>query len=81
MHPVAGRELKLAIEAADGILFVSPEHNRSIPGALKNAIDWGTRPWGTNSFARKPTGIVGVSPAYIRFAPGHIGDTGPTPTS
>jgi len=66
--PPPGRELKRAIEASDGILFVSPEYNRSIPGALKNAIDWGSRPWGTNSFARKPTGIVGASPGGIGTA-------------
>ncbi|WP_425864013.1 NADPH-dependent FMN reductase [Arthrobacter sp. TWP1-1] len=66
--PAAGRDLKQAIEASDGILFVSPEYNRSIPGALKNAIDWGSRPWGTNSFARKPTGIIGASPGGIGTA-------------
>jgi chromate reductase len=66
--PPEGRALKEAIEAADGILFVSPEYNRSIPGALKNAIDWGSRPWGTNSFARKPTGIIGASPGSIGTA-------------
>ena len=66
--PPAGRALKAAIEASDGILFVSPEYNRSIPGALKNAIDWGSRPWGTNSFARKPTGIIGASPGGIGTA-------------
>ncbi|MGO4784704.1 NADPH-dependent FMN reductase [Cryobacterium sp. W22_MBD10_FK3] len=66
--PPAGRELKTAIEASDGILFVSPEYNRSIPGALKNAIDWGSRPWGANSFARKPTGIIGASPGGIGTA-------------
>ena len=66
--PPAGRELKAAIEASDGILFVSPEYNRSIPGALKNAIDWGSRPWGANSFARKPTGIIGASPGGIGTA-------------
>ncbi|GIG20255.1 FMN reductase [Cellulomonas chitinilytica] len=60
-YPPSARTLKEAIAASDGILFVSPEYNRSIPGALKNAIDWGSRPWGTNSFARKPTGIVGAS--------------------
>ena len=47
---------------------MSPEYNRSIPGALKNAIDWGSRPWGTNSFARKPTGIIGASPGSIGTA-------------
>ncbi len=66
--PPEGRALKSAIESSDGILFISPEYNRSIPGALKNAIDWGSRPWGTNSFARKPTGIVGASPGGIGTA-------------
>lgn len=66
--PPAGRALKQAVEASDGILFISPEYNRSIPGALKNAIDWGSRPWGTNSFARKPTGIIGASPGAIGTA-------------
>jgi chromate reductase len=67
-YPAEGRALKEAIETADGILFISPEYNRSIPGALKNAIDWGSRPWGTNSFARKPTGIIGASPGGIGTA-------------
>ena len=66
--PPEGRALKDAIQDSDGILFVSPEYNRSIPGALKNAIDWGSRPWGTNSFARKPTGIIGASPGSIGTA-------------
>jgi chromate reductase len=66
--PPAARALKEAIEASDGILFVSPEYNRSIPGALKNAIDWGSRPWGSNSFARKPTGIIGASVGSIGTA-------------
>ena len=38
------------VAAADGLLFVTPEHSRSIPAALKNAIDWGARPWGKNSW-------------------------------
>ncbi|GEA83329.1 MAG: NAD(P)H-dependent oxidoreductase [Cellulomonas sp.] len=67
-YPPVARALKEAIESSDGILFVSPEYNRSIPGALKNAIDWGSRPWGTNSFARKPTGIVGASIGAIGTA-------------
>jgi chromate reductase, NAD(P)H dehydrogenase (quinone) len=66
--PPEGQALKDAIAAADGILFVSPEYNRSIPGPLKNAIDWGSRPWGQNSFARKPTGIIGASPGGIGTA-------------
>lgn len=67
-YPAEGRALKAAIAASDGLLFISPEYNRSIPGALKNAIDWGSRPWGTNSFARKPSGIVGASPGGIGTA-------------
>ncbi|MGR0320354.1 NADPH-dependent FMN reductase [Agromyces sp. ZXT2-3] len=66
--PPPARALKEAIEASDGILFISPEFNRSIPGALKNAIDWGSRPWGSNSFAMKPTGIIGASPGGIGTA-------------
>jgi chromate reductase len=67
-YPPEGQALKTAVESSDGILFISPEYNRSIPGALKNAIDWGSRPWGTNSFARKPTGIIGASPGGIGTA-------------
>jgi len=67
-YPPEGRALKDAIAASDGLLIVSPEYNRSIPGALKNAIDWGSRPWGANSFARKPTGIIGASPGGIGTA-------------
>jgi chromate reductase, NAD(P)H dehydrogenase (quinone) len=66
--PQVAQDLKQAIEGSDGILIVSPEYNRSIPGALKNAIDWASRPWGTNSFARKPTGIIGASPGGIGTA-------------
>ena len=54
--PAVARTFKQAIADADAVLFVTPEYNRSIPGGLKNAIDWASRPWGTNSFARKPVG-------------------------
>ena len=67
-YPPAGRALKDAIASVDAVLFVTPEYNRSIPGALKNAIDWASRPWGTNSFARKPSAIVGTSPGKIGTA-------------
>ena len=50
-YPPAGRALKDAIAAVDAVLFVTPEYNRGIPGCLKNAIDWASRPHGTNSFA------------------------------
>src|SRR4051812_42302380 len=44
-YPPAGKALKDAIASVDAVLFVTPEYNRSIPGALKNAIDWASRPW------------------------------------
>src|SRR6476661_2988555 len=69
-YPPAGRALKDAIATVDAVLFVTPEYNRSIPGALKNAIDWGSRPWGKNSFARKPSAVIGTSPGKIGTAVG-----------
>ena len=60
--------MKAAIAAADAILFVTPEYNRSIPGGLKNAIDWASRPWGKNSFARKPSAVIGASVGAIGTA-------------
>lgn len=59
--PDVARNLKRQIEAADGLLFVTPEYNRSMPGVLKNAIDWGSRPWGTNSWREKPAAVCGIS--------------------
>jgi chromate reductase len=67
-YPPEGHKLKEAIEAVDAILFVTPEYNRSIPGALKNAIDWASRPYGQNSFARKPCAVIGASPGAIGTA-------------
>lgn len=69
-YPPEGRALKDAIAKADAVLFVSPEYNRSIPGPLKNAIDWASRPWGKNSFSHKPSGIIGASPGSIGTAVG-----------
>jgi chromate reductase len=66
--PPAGRALKDAIASVDAVLFVTPEYNRSVPGALKNAIDWASRPWGKNSFARKPSAVIGTSPGKIGTA-------------
>ncbi|HEX6461827.1 MAG TPA: NAD(P)H-dependent oxidoreductase [Candidatus Saccharimonadales bacterium] len=57
--PKEATNFKKAIEAADAILFITPEYNRSIPGVLKNAIDWGSRPYAENSWAQKPAGIIG----------------------
>lgn len=60
-YPPVCQQLKEAVEAADALLFVTPEYNRSIPGVLKNAIDIASRPWGENSFAGKPGAVIGAS--------------------
>ncbi len=67
-YPPVARAFKQAIAECDALLFVTPEYNRSIPGGLKNAIDWASRPWGQNSFARKPSGVIGASPGSIGTA-------------
>jgi len=67
-YPPVARAFKQAIADVDAVLFVTPEYNRSIPGGLKNAIDWASRPWGKNSFARKPSGVIGTSPGAIGTA-------------
>ena len=69
-YPPPARALKDAIAAVDAVMFVTPEYNRSIPGALKNAIDWASRPWGKNSFTRKPSAVIGTSPGKIGTAVG-----------
>ena len=69
-YPPEARALKEAIAAADAVLFVTPEYNRSIPGALKNAIDWASRPWGKNSFHHLPAAVIGASPGPIGTAVG-----------
>jgi len=67
-YPQVARDFKAAIKASDAILFVTPEYNRSIPGGLKNAIDWASRPYGTNAFTRKPSAVIGTSPGAIGTA-------------
>lgn len=57
---VAG--LRRAISEADAVLFATPEYNRSIPGVLKNAIDWASRPYGESSLSGKPVAVIGASP-------------------
>jgi len=59
--PASVTEFKTAIRAADAILFVTPEYNYSIPGVLKNAIDWAARPYGDSAWAGKPVAIMGAS--------------------
>jgi chromate reductase, NAD(P)H dehydrogenase (quinone) len=59
--PVAVTELKNKIKGSDAVLFVTPEYNFSIPGVLKNAIDWVSRPMGDNSWTGKTAGVIGAS--------------------
>lgn len=66
--PQGAQALKDAIEGADGVIIATPEYNRSIPAVLKNAIDWASRPWGKNSFAKKPVLILGASVGNIGTA-------------
>jgi chromate reductase, NAD(P)H dehydrogenase (quinone) len=66
--PASVARFKAEIEVADGVLFVTPEHSRSIPAVLKNAIDWGARPWGKNSWTGKVAAVTGTSPGAISTA-------------
>src|SRR5207249_3360278 len=59
--PAAVANLRDAIAGADAILFATPEYNHSIPGQLKNALDWASRPLATNPLRNKPVGVVGAS--------------------
>ena len=61
--PTAVALLKKKVRAADAILIATPEYNYSIPGVLKNALDWGSRPYGDNAWDGKPVAIMGASPA------------------
>lgn len=68
-YPAEAQAMKDKIEAADGVLLVTPEYNRSFSGVLKNAIDWASRPWGKNSFDGKPVGIVGATISPLGTGP------------
>lgn len=63
--PVQWREFRTAIMRADAVVFATPEYNRSMPGALKNALDVGSRPYGESAWEGKPAGIISVSPGAI----------------
>ena len=67
-YPQEALDLKAAISGSDALLFVTPEYNRSIPGALKNAIDWASRPWGQNAFDHIPAAVIGASIGQIGTA-------------
>ena len=61
-------ELKRRIRAADALLIVTPEYNCSVPGVLKNAIDWAKRPYGDSAWSGKPVAIMGASPGMLGTA-------------
>ena len=65
MPPQKVIEFKQKIKAEDAILIVTPEHNYSVPGVLKNAIDWASRPFGDNSFQRKNVAVMSVSTGML----------------
>lgn len=66
--PASVVRIKDEVKSADAVLFVTPEYNRSIPGMLKNIIDWGTRPYGQNCWAGKPMAIAGTSQGSVGTA-------------
>jgi chromate reductase, NAD(P)H dehydrogenase (quinone) len=66
--PESVLKLKRQVDAADAVLFVTPEYNRSFPGVLKNAIDWGSRPKETSSWPGKPCAVVGTAAGAIATA-------------
>lgn len=61
-------ELKAKIRAADGIIIATPEYNRSVPGVLKNALDWTSRPYGDNAWAGKPVYVMGMTGGAVGTA-------------
>jgi len=63
--PAAWVTFRNAVKAADAVLFVTPEYNRSVPGVLKNALDVGSRPYGSSVWSGKPGAVVSVSPGAI----------------
>lgn len=66
--PEVARDFKQAIAEVDGVVIVTPEYSRSIPGVLKNALDWSARPYGQASFQGKPTAVIGTSAGPISTA-------------
>jgi len=63
--PATVTAFKHAIEGADAVLFATPEYNRSVPGVLKNAIDWGSRPYGKSSWNGKPAAVISTSQGVL----------------
>jgi len=67
-YPVVAREFKAQLNSVDALLFITPEYNRGVPGVLKNALDWASRPWGTNALTGKPSAVIGASSGAIGTA-------------
>lgn len=63
--PDVVKQFKAKIEAADGVLFITPEHNRSFTASIKNAMDWGSRPYGSNSWDKKPSAVTGATGGMV----------------
>jgi chromate reductase len=63
--PAAWTQFRKAVAAVEAILFVTPEYNRSMPGALKNALDVGSRPWGHSAWMEKPAAVISLSPGAL----------------
>jgi chromate reductase len=70
--PAPVSRMKTEIAAAGAILFITPEHNRSMSAAMKNVIDWGTRPYGTSVWLNKPGATIGTSQGNVGTAAAHI---------
>lgn len=71
-RPASVRDFTSQVRSAEGLLFVTPEHNRSIPAVLKNAIDWGSKPMDANVWSNKAVAISGTSPGAIATAAGQL---------
>src|SRR5204863_3039930 len=67
-QPAPTKRLKSEVLAASGVIFVTPEYNRSIPGVLKNAIDHASRPYGQSASRGKPAGVIGITPGTMGTA-------------
>lgn len=67
-YPAVARDFKTSIAGVDALLFITPEYNRSVPGALKNALDWASRPYGSNVLTGKPSAVIGASSGAIGTA-------------
>jgi chromate reductase len=69
--PIAWTRFRARVLASDGLLFVTPEYNRSMPGALKNALDVGSRPWGKSAWSGKPAGVISITPGALGAMAAH----------